>query len=211
MNLCKAMVRIGVLLGSTRPNGNILGLERWLNREMASAGITAAENFEVTQIFPNASMHPLGPIEDDVIPALVDVTKGASYTNEKVREWGALVASCDAFVILTPQHNWGYPGDLKTALDHLYHEWARKPVMVVTYGGHGGGKCFDQLKVVLSGLKMQVIDESIPISLPGEFIRTSARLLPDSFEAEAELPEFLKVAREPLLRGLEKLMIASVV
>jgi len=45
-------------------------------------------------------------------------------------------------------------------LDHLFNEWGGKPVLVVTYGGRGGGKCEEQLKVVLSGgLKMKVIEE----------------------------------------------------
>lgn len=37
----------------------------------------------------------------------------------------------------TPQYNWNVP---KVVLDHLFHEWAGKPVMIMNYGGHGGGK-----------------------------------------------------------------------
>lgn len=202
------MVRIGVLLGSNRPSGNILGLERWINNEMLEMGIDSAGNFELVHIFPNAPMHPLGPIEDDIIPALVGAKD--TYTSDKVSAWSSLVASCQAFVILTPQHNWGYPGELKTALDHLYHEWNGKPVMIATYGGHGGGKCYEQLRQVLTGLKMQVIDESVQISLPAEYIRSSSRLSPNDFEYGVEMPDFIKIARVPLQSALTKLKLAAV-
>jgi NAD(P)H-dependent FMN reductase len=67
------------------------------------------------------------------------------------------VSAADAFVFVTPQYNWGYPAPLKNALDHLYKEWANKPAVIVTYGGHGGGKCGRQLKQVLKGLKMRPV------------------------------------------------------
>jgi hypothetical protein len=39
--------------------------------------------------------------------------KGIAYQNEKTAQWSQLVAPCQACIILTPQHNWRYPGDLK--------------------------------------------------------------------------------------------------
>ena len=49
------------------------------------------------------------------------------------------------------------PAPLKNALDHLYKEWAGKPAVIVTYGGHAGDKCARQLRRVLKGLKMKPI------------------------------------------------------
>ena len=86
------------------------------------------------------------------------------------------MSSCSGFIVLTPQHNWGYPGELKNALDHLYWEWRGKPVMLVTYGGHGGGKCASQLKEVMEGgLKMRVVS-AVEITLPEEYIRKGRRV-----------------------------------
>jgi len=45
---------------------------------------------------------------------------------------------------------------LKNAIDHLYHEWRDKPAVIVTYGGHGGTKCSEQLKQVAGAVKMSV-------------------------------------------------------
>lgn len=139
--------KIGVLLGSARPNGNCRGLEAWLNQRIGLSNLQSC-TLELVNIYPNAPMHPLGSVTEDVIPALLGAD--AAYGAENVDKWSNLVKSCYGFIILTPQYNWGYPGDLKNVLDHLYFEWRNKPVMVVTYGGHGGGKCGDQLRQVLS-------------------------------------------------------------
>ena len=83
------------------------------------------------------------------------VPAGHDYLFEHTRAWSRKISSGDAFVFVTPQYNWGYPAPLKNALDHLYREWSGKPAMIVTYGGHGGAKCADQLRQVLEGLKMK--------------------------------------------------------
>lgn len=56
---------------------------------------------------------------------------------------------------------------VKNAIDYLYHEWKGKAAMVVSYGGHGGGKCNRQLKEVLTGVGMIVTDTGVELSFPG--------------------------------------------
>jgi NAD(P)H-dependent FMN reductase len=72
---------------------------------------------------------------------------------------------------VTPQYNWGYPAALKNALDHLHREWRGKPAAIVTYGGHGGGKCATQLRQVADGLKMRVTATMPGIELSEAVIR----------------------------------------
>jgi NAD(P)H-dependent FMN reductase len=79
---------------------------------------------------------------------------GGDYVFEHTRAWSRKISGADAFVFVTPQYNWGYPAPLKNALDHLHKEWSGKPAMIVTYGGHGGGRCADQLRQVLDGMHM---------------------------------------------------------
>jgi len=91
------------------------------------------------------------PMDDEAgMPQLGD------YASERTRAWSAKIASADAFVFVTPQYNWGYPASLKNALDHLHAEWRGKPAAIVSYGGHGGGKCAAQLSQVLQALKMRL-------------------------------------------------------
>ena len=68
-------------------------------------------------------------------------------------------------MFVAPQYNWGYPAPLKNALDHLFHEWAGKPAMVVSYGSRGGNHCIAQLRQVIQGLDMKNIRTSPALKL----------------------------------------------
>ena len=56
------------------------------------------------------------------------------YVHEHTRAWSRRVAAADAFVVVTPEYNYGMPAALKNALDFLYDEWAWKPLGFVSYG-----------------------------------------------------------------------------
>ena len=66
-------------------------------------------------------------------------------------------------MFVTPQYNWGYPAPLKNAIDYLYNEWKGKPALVVSYGGHGGGKANGQLREVLRGVRMHVCEKGVEL------------------------------------------------
>jgi NAD(P)H-dependent FMN reductase len=96
---------------------------------------------------------PLSP-SGTAIPAKVSLPLSESpYEDAEVNTWSQAVRPIDAFIFLTPQYNWSVPGVLKVAFDHLFHEWAGKPMALVTYGGHGGGKCALAAREVWKGLR----------------------------------------------------------
>ena len=104
------------------------------------------------------------------------------------RAWSAKVAGADGFVIVSSRYNWGYPAPLKNALDHLYKEWTGT-LVIVTYGGHRGGKCAEQLRQVAGGLKLQPVDTMPAITVAREAIENdSPQSLEDlkPFEATVE-------------------------
>jgi NAD(P)H-dependent FMN reductase len=139
-----APVIIPVLLGSRRRNGNAAGLASWLGSQLTAA---TGGRFALVPADDLVPRMPYGPVEDPVIPVMV-ADRPDGYADADVRAWSALVERSPALVVLTPQFNWGYPGHLKNALDHIYHEWKGKPVLLFTYGGHGGSKCASQLHQV---------------------------------------------------------------
>jgi NAD(P)H-dependent FMN reductase len=61
------------------------------------------------------------------------------YEHEHTKRWSEIVATADAFIVVTPEYNFTMPPSLSNAIDYLYHEWAYKPVGYVGYGGAGGG------------------------------------------------------------------------
>jgi NAD(P)H-dependent FMN reductase len=69
---------------------------------------------------------------------LAEVELPARLTESPPREVRALqprLASADAFVLVTPEYNHGYPASLKAAIDWFSAEWLAKPVGFVSYGG----------------------------------------------------------------------------
>ena len=99
---------------------------------------------------------------------------GLGYAFEHTRAWSRKIAAAPAFVFVTPQYNHGYPAALKNALDHLFKEWADKPAMIVTYGGHGGDRCAEKLRQVCQAFQMKVIGSGPGLRLTGEQIVDNA-------------------------------------
>ncbi|GAA6033921.1 hypothetical protein JCM8097_000407 [Rhodosporidiobolus ruineniae] len=193
-----SLTSIPILLGSHRPNSNGAGLAQWLQHLFLSLPASCT----LTLTVPPASTVPSRPVDHALIPQAI--TSLAQYPSAAIRAFSALIASAPAVVILTPQYNWGYPGGLKNALDHLYHEWRGKRVSIVSYGGHGGGKAAEQLEQVLAGgLKAEVVAK-VGIKLPSEFIREDLRVRRNG---EGEWPAFLDgEVEEEVRKALEKLV-----
>ncbi|ETL81919.1 hypothetical protein L917_17832 [Phytophthora nicotianae] len=170
-----------LIVGSARTSNNGDGLAFWLISRFDSVA-----NFTAKLALASELMElplPIGPVTDPVIAATIKSPQ--EYSDPAVQAWSQAVITTPAFVILTPQYNWGYPGQLKNLFDHLYSEWKNKPVVLVTYGGHGGSKCAEQLRVVLSGGFHINVVAHVGISLPKEFIRSSDRV------DAADVPSFL--------------------
>ena len=128
-----------VIAGSTRPNRRSPLIAEWiaeLGEQVAGAPFQVIDLRELDL-----------RLDDEAgIPAI------HGYTKATTKAWGRLVSDAKGVVIVTPQYNWGYPAVLKNAIDHLYKEWQDKPVLIVTYGGHGGLECGKQLRTVLGAL-----------------------------------------------------------
>lgn len=72
------------------------------------------------------------------------------------------VARADAVVLVTPEYNHSFPGELKVAIDGLREEWRLTPVGVVSYGGISGGlRATEQLRLVLAELRAVVVRETV--------------------------------------------------
>lgn len=142
-----------VIIGSVRPQRIGPDVAAWVI-EIGREAVPAT--FELVDLRD----WPLPMGDEPGIPA------HGGYEQPHTRAWGAKIDSVDGYVFVTPQYNWGYPAALKNAIDHLYAEWRGKPAAIVTYGGHGGGKCAAQLRQVLSGLKMQIADTMPALTLP---------------------------------------------
>lgn len=76
------------------------------------------------------------------------------------------IDKADALIIVSPEYNHSYPGELKMMLDMLYTQYFNKPVGFcgVSSGGLGGVRAVEQLRLVAVELHMVPIREALYFS-----------------------------------------------
>ncbi|MCX7928418.1 MAG: NAD(P)H-dependent oxidoreductase [Patescibacteria group bacterium] len=104
------------------------------------------------------------PLAVDVMDFLQSKTFG--LPKNKLTKWKSIVSISDAIVIISPEYNHGYPGELKMLLDSEYEAYAGKVVAIcgVSSGIFGGARMVEQLKLVLNALQMTVLGASVYFS-----------------------------------------------
>ena len=150
------MTRIGIILGSTRPNRNGEQVANWVF-DLASRRDDA--EFELIDLRD----YPLPHLDEPLPPSL------GQYQHEHTKQWAATIASFDGFVIVTPEYNHGTSGVLKNAIDYLYAEWNNKAVGFVSYGAVGGARAVEHLRLVAGELQMADVRQQVALSLITEF------------------------------------------
>jgi NAD(P)H-dependent FMN reductase len=97
----------------------------------------------------------------DLAEAGLPTVHGSRSTPE-LAAWSARIAAADAFVVVTPEYNHGYPAALKLAIDWLRDEWRAKPVGFVAYGGISGGlRAVEQLRLVFAELHAMTVRDVV--------------------------------------------------
>lgn len=87
-----------------------------------------------------------------------DAAMNAALIEERIGE-------ADAFIIVTPEYNHGYPAALKELIDSVYEPWHAKPVAFISYGGVSGGlRAVEQLRQVFAGLHAVPIRDGVSFS-----------------------------------------------
>lgn len=74
----------------------------------------------------------------------------------EVDAWKELANRADGFIIVTPEYNHSYPGELKLLMDKAYDEYNHKPVgmVAVAAGGLGGTRVLESLLPVFNTYKL---------------------------------------------------------
>lgn len=95
-----------------------------------------------------------------------DYMTGKSLELTSPKPWSDIMQSADALVIVSPEYNHGYPGELKELIDSCKAEYVRKPVAIcgASAGGLGGARVVEQLRQVMIELRMSPIREALYFS-----------------------------------------------
>jgi NAD(P)H-dependent FMN reductase len=91
------------------------------------------------------------------------------YSKPHTKTWAAKIGSFDAYVFVTPEYNHGTSGALKNAIDFLFAEWTNKAAGFVGYGGAGGARAVEQLRLVLAEVQIATVRNQVLLSLFTDF------------------------------------------
>ncbi len=149
-------LRIAIIIGSTRPGRNGEAVAKWVH-EIAQKRSDAG--FELVDI----KDYNL-PLLDEPVPSIM-----GQYSKPHTKAWAAKIGSFDGYVFVTPEYNHGISGALKNAIDFLFREWNDKAAGFVSYGGAGGARAVEQLRLVLAEVHIATVRNQVLLSMFTDF------------------------------------------
>lgn len=152
------MLRVAIILGSTRPGRKGEAVARWVYN-IAKKQRSNDAQFEYVDI------------KDFNLPLLDEpgIISQGQYTQDHTKKWSAKIDSFDTYVFVTAEYNHGIPGALKNAIDFLYREWNNKAAGFVSYGGTGGVRAVEDLRLVMAELQVATVRAQVTLSLFTDF------------------------------------------
>ncbi|MGW4476757.1 NADPH-dependent FMN reductase [Nonomuraea sp. NPDC004354] len=150
------MIRIGIIVGSTRPGRNGEAVARWVHDHAVRRGDAHYE---------------LVDLKDYDLPHLDEPLAAATgvYEHPHTKAWSGTIGGLDGFVFVTPEYNHSTSGALKTAIDFLFAEWHDKAAGVVGYGVSGGVRAAEHLRQVLGQVKVADVQAAVELHLHADF------------------------------------------
>jgi NAD(P)H-dependent FMN reductase len=164
-------IHIGIIVGSTREGRFSEHPAQWIQN--LGSGQTEL-SFELVDL------------RDHSLPFLTDAQnpshKGGTYEDPVVAQWAQTIKKFDGYIVVTPEYNRSTSGVLKNALDHIYGEFAKKPVAFVSYGSVGGARAVEQLRLIAVEHQMAPIRTAVHILAPWFLREADGTLKANAFE-----------------------------
>jgi NAD(P)H-dependent FMN reductase len=150
------MIKISIIVGSTRPGRNGEAVAKWI--------------YEVAKERSDAEFELVG-IKDFNLPLLDEPMPPSlgQYSKPHTKVWADKIDHFDAYVFVTPEYNHGTSGALKNAIDFLFVEWNNKAAGFVSYGGAGGARAVEQLRLVLAEVQIATVRSQVLLSMFTDF------------------------------------------
>ena len=151
-------MRIGIVIGSTRPvrKGGAVGA--WVHRIASQRGDAEFELVDLRD-------YGLGLLDAEVVPS----DAHGEYADEATRAWSRTIASYDGFVFVTAEYNHGVPAALKNAVDVLWPEWGNKTVGFVGYGFDGATRAVEQWRSIVAATFMIAVRPQVALQNFADF------------------------------------------
>lgn len=149
-------MKIAVIVGSTRPGRKARAVAEWVLDVAERRGDAEYELVDLLDLEL--------PLMDESVPPAQ-----GKYEHSHTRRWAEIVARQDGFVFVTPEYNHATSGALKNAIDYLFAEWNDKAATFVGYGGVGGARAIEQLRLVLGELRVADVRSTVTLTLREDF------------------------------------------
>jgi NAD(P)H-dependent FMN reductase len=150
------VLKVAIIIGSTRPGRHGEAVARW-------AFEIARKRGDATYELVDIATYNLPHLDEPISPVL------NQYSKPHTHAWAKKVGSFDAFVFVTPEYNHSTSGALKNAIDFLYKEWNNKVAGFVSYGGAGGTRAVEHLRLVMAELQVATVRAQVALSLFADF------------------------------------------
>lgn len=145
--------KLAIVIGSIRQNRFAAPVAEWLEDIALQHGGFSVDVVDLKQ-------YPLPFFAEPASPLW------APSQDEAARRWQKKMAEFDAYIFTAAEYNHGPTAVLKNALDYAYSEWAQKPVAFAGYGGVGGARAIEQLRLNAIELQMAPIRSAVHILFP---------------------------------------------
>lgn len=155
------MLRIAIILGSTRPGRKTEPVARWVFDHARQRGDAEYELVDIAEFDL--------PLLDEPVPP-----SQHKYSKDHTKRWSEKIASFDGYVFVTPEYNHSTSGALKNAIDFLYSEWNNKAAGFVSFGSSGGTRAVEHLRLIMGELQIADVRSQVALSLFTDFENFSA-------------------------------------
>ncbi len=164
------MLKLQIIIGSTRSGRNADAVLRWLIPVAQSCGAFEVETLDLRD-------WPLPFFEETM--ATVGDFNNPTYSSPLVKRWNNKIKEADAYVMVTPEYNHALPGVLKNAIDTVFCSFGfrHKPVAFVAYsiGVAAGVRAAESLNQIM------LETEAIPVRT-----QTLIPFVTSAFDAEGK-------------------------
>lgn len=150
-------MKIGIITTTIRDGRQSLAVANWLN--------------DLAQKRNDGNTYEVVDLKDFNLPVM-----GGQATEEQlagVAAWGNKIDEFDGFVFVTAEYNHSPSGAIKNALDFLKPQFANKAAALVGYGGVGGARAIEHMRMILAELQVATVQRNVNLLLAVDFVNFS--------------------------------------
>ena len=171
------MLNIPIILGSVREGRKSEAPAKYILEKVKAAG-------HESQLVDFKEL-PLPFYNGDTVPVVYHKN---GYPDANAQKWSNVARAADAFIIVSPEYNHGYPAVLKNALDWGYLEFEKKPfgLVGVSNGTTAGARMIENLRPIIQNFNAMSIRETIMLGPVEKYFGDDGKLLDESLNKKID-------------------------